>query len=154
MNNSNNNIGSISDEEDDSSQDESSPGSARTDSLSTNSEPSLTSPLSRCIQGLGSPNSPLIPTQMHPEDWGFYFRSQTASSLPFPVFSGIRAPASSSPRPPVGTDPRDSKNPLSVWQLTGRSQSKMPLSENSSAILEPGESLKLGGATNGERRFL
>ena len=150
-------MGSISDEEDDSSQDDSSPGSGRTDSLSTNSEPSLTSPLGRCLQGLGSPNSPLIPNHhsvLNPEDWGLYFRSQTATSLSFPVFAGIRAPASSSPRPPVGNDPRDSKNPLSVWQLTGRSQSKMPLNESSRAVHEPGGSFKLAGATNGERRFL
>ena len=53
------------------------------------------------------------------------------------------------PRPPVGTDPRDLKNPLSVWQLTGKSTSELPSEKMNESAICGG-----GGDSGGGRRFL
>lgn len=107
--------------EDDSQDDTSSRSGPNTDTLSTASEPSLTSPLGLSLHSLGSPCSPMQPqpaAHSH-DDWtpnSNSFRS-TFPGLPLPVTAGL----TSGKRLPVGTDPRDLKNPLSVWQLTGKS---------------------------------
>jgi len=157
--NSNNNEAVSDDDESQDSGDESSPrsGQTQTDSLDTTSEPSLTSPLGHNLHSLGSPASPhLGGSSVAPmaslDDWGNYYRSASYHRSSFPVFPLLTS-ASPSPKPPVGNDPRDSKNPLSVWQLTGRSQSRTPL-ESQHRVNEGDVNGICGAQVNGVRRFL
>ena len=100
------------------------------DHSANNSDSSVRSPgCMSSLPSLGSPSSMASPSAyVDSQDWQFSGRStcqpagSAGSSLPsaFKPLNGGSAGFGGS-RPKVGTDPRDSKNPLSVSQMTGNS---------------------------------
>ncbi|XP_040582396.1 uncharacterized protein [Lepeophtheirus salmonis] len=123
-------------EEEEEDEEDSEDGTSHPGSLESPSEPSLTSPAGfSSLPSLGSPASiasPLTPGGGAESDWLRFSNGPGAFKPPSmtPPFAAAAAmqhhlaavaavAGSMQQRPPVGTDPRDSKNPLSISQLTG-----------------------------------
>lgn len=87
-----------------------------TESLSPLSEPSLTSPTNYTSTSLSSP-ALTFPDCRTTFDWSCFF--QSTFNRPNSAIQSIPPPLLET-KQPVGTDPRDTKNPLSIWRLTRR----------------------------------